>query len=312
MSSDAPSPELLRRVAADPQLPFALGREGWSGTPTLWRELLVYRRGQAESYCTIRSTVDEGGDPIGQWIRDATPELGAQLLAAFEKAEPWRIPSEAISPGQNATTWSYQVGPVSGEVTLRANSRANFALRELDTLMRRIAHWLLEARLGACLCCHVVHEAGSNRFGMAISNPGTVDALVPNPMLGPWGKQNFLRFELAAPVQDPDPTGLGLIFSSLPTRRLDVDDPAWSLPVLRLPAGGKKFALPVEARFDTPPARGSWLRAVFSNYTQPVVDPPNPNTANRWPTFSGPVDDLTIRPRAAVVFGRAFSEEVLL
>lgn len=303
------SRDLLDEISNDGSQPFALGRELVCGTPELWHELLLFRRNQLELHCTTRSAVDESGAPIGRWQRAATSQLGEELFNAVRSLELWTLPDEPVLPGQEAISWAYQIGPHSGQFTIPSDSPQVFALADLDMLMRRIAYFLRQDLTGASLVCHAVVDG--DKASIELENPSTVDAVIPNPLAVPWDEVTYLRLEVAAPVPEPDPVGLGLVFQALPLTRGD-SEPPWQDPFVRLPAG-QRIAVPVQTSLDRNALDAYYLRGVFSDYREPSPDALDGGTGP-WPE-SPPAVGVALPDapdKAAAVFGRAFSEEVVL
>jgi len=212
--------------------------------------------------------VDEGGAGIGVWRQRATPEAEAELLDAVSRIGIWRFPAEPIEPGEAETTWSYNFAGFRGAFHGPEASLVREAIAPVEVIMRRLVYWMqsgaAEGIESASLHCELVTSDG---IQMYVENHGTHLAAISNPFLhfGSWDDTTYARVEWAPPPTES--SGFELAYQALPMTLQPVEA-RWSEPTFLLYPGERLLA-PIRC---APPTRlGGFLRAVFSNYAQPVV-----------------------------------------
>ncbi len=273
----------LDRIKKGQYVPFKLVRGGECGTPALWREKIVYEADKAQSFETLRSAADEGGFAIGKWQSPATVSILPELVHALEISGLWHLDAEPIEPGAEYINWSFTIGDADNsdtfDLVLAHASAKVMGLVELDTLMRRIAAWLYQSNQGYQLNCVSDIEESDQAIQVKVSveNNGTIGCNIPNPMVMDWNDTNYLSVEVALPEDPLNPTGLGLVYQSLPLKVEPNMVDRWQQAYLNLPPK-TKITFPVAATFFKDQYKGGYLRSVYSCYegnemTDSVVDP---------------------------------------
>lgn len=264
----------LERAAAglEPGAVMAVERHVSAGTPSFWEERLGWRHGHEERYRTVRSSVDEGGAPIGTWSGPALPERGTELAAALLETELWGRPSTPVEPGEDLVTWRVVAHDATATYSCPATHPGARVFGQADMLLRRVANTLVKAGSGAALVVELKLTPTADMVvaEMVLHNAGKEAGLLPNPLRvrGP-ADANYFRIELAPPEQDaPGTTGLGPVFAPVDFEAPSALPAPWDRDHLVL-APGARLALPVlvPVRRDVRP--GSLLRAVWSCYGAP-------------------------------------------
>jgi hypothetical protein len=261
----------LEQVATDPDaersFSFARGRQ--AGTPLYWDELISVVGGGDQTFHTVRSTVDEGGEAIGTWSSAAGGDVVRALARNLLAAKIWTLPSDPISPGQDAIEYAYTTSVGVGRLTVTADSPSVFQLASVDSEAREVANDLRERHTGAELTCLVDLERQSDETALAtvsLRNDGDRPGVLPGPF-APGGPDHYLRLEIArAQAETPGVTSLGLEYAAVPVPALKALPEPWSDRFLYL---GPRSTLVVPVRFPVPLRRaGSFCRAVLSTYTE--------------------------------------------
>lgn len=285
-------------LRADPSLAFAVSRHSICGTPVLWEEHIKFARGDEQRFSTLRSPADEGGIAIGNWSSTDDPALATELIDILERLKPWALPSEPVEPGEQLITWNFTLDTFTRQLSYPTRSVLCKKLGDLDMRMRRIANRLTRNKTGTSQSANLVCSAqvdSSRSVHAYLENRGTLPALVFNPFRAreSWDDVNYVRVELAAAVAEPDLTGLGLVYKSVPTT-FSCDAEPWQADYLLIDAGDQ-LELPLQAQLPAAAeVNGGYFRVVFSEYR---------------PVNKTDADELAESTGAVQVRGRVFSTE---
>ncbi len=264
----------LVQVATDPdaERSFSIECLRSAGTPSFWDERISVAGGDTEAFATIRSMVDEGGEPIGCWSVATTGDRVRSLARLLLAASPWSLPSSEVAPGQDATEYNIVTSAGIGTLILTSDSPAIFALMDLNSELRQVANDLRARHAGAELRCEIELSRESERMlsaAVVLANDGDQGGLVPNPFVLDPGPDDYLRIELGrSEPEQPGVTGIGITYLPVPVHPRPGLDGPWRSPFLFL---GPHAKLSVPVRYSVPLPAGDPLhcRAVFSNYTAP-------------------------------------------
>lgn len=262
----------LEQVATDPTAEgsFSLEYVRQAGTPSYWEDRITVTGGGPEAFSTVRSAVDEGGEPIGTWSAATTGDRVRSLARRLLAARIWDLPSGDVSPGQDAIDYTYVTPAGVGSLVITADSPTVFALRGLDGELRDVANELRARHYGSELRCLIDLQRESDRLATAnvvLVNDGSHGGVVPNPFRQGGGPDDYLRIEVGrAEVEEPGVTGIGIAYAPVPQQPLPPVKAPWTDAFLFL---GPRARVSIPVRFSVPLPAGEhfYCRAVISNYT---------------------------------------------
>ena len=237
---------------------FIVKRLTSSGTPPYWEEIITYVHGKDQSYSTIRSAVDEGNVPIGQWSCPYEKKRTVELAKALREVKFADLENGDIEPGQEYVSFSVTVDTEKKTLNIPAGSSVFMNLGALEISLRSIAN-TTQAEDGAGIKCEV--NLTAKGASLSILNSGNKDCFIVNPLPLP-DNMNFIRIELAK--NDPD-SSLGLIYQPFNSMIDKTIEENWKSKLIEVKAG-KTVKTPIYIEFDKKTYANFFIRGVFSSY----------------------------------------------